>query len=89
MENTNQIGLPSETAETTIEYAGSELTLQEAATDLANAHDEIDQYQAGALTLANELEDLQMTAEAEGNETLAQTAYQLKQSAIAVSTRID
>lgn len=86
---TYQIGLPRELTEETIGASNNTLTLQEAATDLAVAHRELDEYRSGALTLAQKLKELQRTAEAEGNDELATTAGDLKQSALAVSERIE
>lgn len=88
-ENTHQIGLPEDLAEESIGVSDNETTLREAATDLAVAHRELDEYRNGALTLAQSLKELQRTAEAEGNQELASTACNLKESALAVSERIE
>ena len=64
----HRIGFPEEVAEETIEYAGCELTIGEAAADLRTAHEELEQYRKGALTLAAELQDVQTLAEMKGND---------------------
>ncbi|SDY41180.1 hypothetical protein SAMN05216564_10575 [Halopenitus persicus] len=87
--STPQIGLPEDLVEEPIGVSNNETTLREAATDLAVAHRELDEYRNGALTLAQTLKELQRTAEAEGNHELATTARNLKESAIAVTERIE
>ncbi|PSP56363.1 hypothetical protein BRC82_02395 [Halobacteriales archaeon QS_1_67_19] len=85
----HRIGFPEEVANETVEYGSEDTSLEDAARDLRTAHEEIEQYRKGALALTAELEELQAMAEAEGNNELARTARQLKQSAIAVTERIE
>lgn len=88
-ENTHQIGLPENLTEEHIGASDDETTLREAATDLAVAHRELDEYRNGALSLAQTLKEIQRTAEAEGNHQLATTTRNLKESALAVTERIE
>jgi len=82
------IGIPDNVGKELLSHAGNELNLQEIATDLQKAHKELDEYYHGSLVLAQDLKELRLKAEREGNCELAETIHNIEQSAIAVSLRI-
>lgn len=83
----SQIGLCDEVSDRTIEYSDTTLSLQEVATDLQEAHRELDEYRSSSLVLAQNLKELRLKAEDNGNVSLANTTKELEDSAMAVFER--
>ncbi|MFC7071531.1 hypothetical protein ACFQJ7_16610 [Halovenus rubra] len=81
------IGIPDTVATESLSYAGTDMTLREIATDLQEAHRELDEYHSGSLVLAQNLKELRMKAERDGNLQLANTTKELEESAMAVVER--
>ncbi|WP_262175417.1 hypothetical protein [Haloarcula laminariae] len=81
------IGIPDAVATESLSYAETDMTLREIATDLQEAHRELDEYYSGSLVLAQNLKELRHCAEAEGNTELVETTRKLEQSAMAVVER--
>jgi len=81
------IGIPDAVATESLSYADTEMTLREIASDLQEAHRELDEYQSGSLVLAQNLKELRMKAEVNGNLQLANTTKELEESAMAVVER--
>jgi uncharacterized coiled-coil protein SlyX len=86
-QSTHQTDLPTGISDKTIKCNDIEITLQEVASDLTEAHREIDEYRRSSLVLAQKLKELRMKAEREGNVPLANTTKELEDSAMAVVKR--
>ncbi|MDL0135419.1 hypothetical protein PNP85_14375 [Halobacterium salinarum] len=72
---------------TTIRTSDTNSTLREIATDLQEAHTELDEYHNGALVLSQNLKELRYKAERNGNTKLANTAHELEESALTIITQ--
>ncbi|WP_143114369.1 hypothetical protein [Halopenitus persicus] len=81
------IGIPDDIATESLSYADTDMTLREIAGDLQEAHRELDEYRKGSLVLAQNLKELRMKAESDGDIPLANTTKELEDSAMAVFER--
>lgn len=81
------IGIPDAVATESLSYAETDMTLREIATDLQEAHRELDEYRRSSLVLAQNLKEMRQCVEAEGNTELVETTRKLEQSAMAVVNR--
>jgi len=78
------IGIPDTVATESLSYADTDMTLREIADDIEEAHRELDEYRSSSLVLVQNLKELRLKAEREGNTETANTIYELEQSAMAV-----
>lgn len=74
--------------ETTVEVAGEDHSLVQLIKDVRVAHQELDQYKKGSLTLTSALEDRKMVAKNDGDEQLVELIDLLKESAYGVCLRL-
>lgn len=81
------IEIPDVVATESLSYADTDMTLREIATDLQEAHRELDEYRSSSLVLAQNLKELRLKAEDSGNIPLANTTKELEDSAMAVFER--
>jgi hypothetical protein len=70
-----------------LSYGETDITLREIATDLQEAHRELDEYRRSSLVLAQNLKELRLKAESQGDVSVANTAKGLEDSAMAVFQR--
>lgn len=81
------IEIPDTVAKESLSHADTDVTLREIATDLQEAHRELDEYRSSSLVLAQNLKELRMKAEDNGDIPLANTTKELESSAMAVFER--
>jgi hypothetical protein len=81
------IGIPDVIATKSLSYADTDMTLRKIADDIEEAHRELDEYRSSSLVLAQNLKELRLKAEREGNTKTANTIHGLEQSAMAVFER--
>jgi len=81
------IGIPDTVATESLFYADTDMTLREIADDIEEAHRELDEYRSGSLVLAQNLKELRLKAEREGNTETADTIHELEKSAMAIFER--
>ncbi|WP_435118015.1 hypothetical protein [Halolamina sp. C58] len=81
------IGIPDAVTTESLSYAETDMTLREIAGDLQEAHRELDQYRSSSLVLAQNLKELRIDAEAEGDSELVEIIHKLERSAMGIFER--
>jgi len=74
--------------ETTVEIGGGDETLADLVGDIKKAHQELDAYKSGALTLSNALDERILMAKGEDDEQLIEILEGMKESAFGVYLRL-
>jgi hypothetical protein len=75
--------------ETTVEVGGADETLADLVRDIKTAHEELDAYKSGALTLSNALDERIMQVKNDGSdEDLIEILEGMKESAFGVYLRL-